>query len=351
MNRSVRGDLDYLIALATSDSSAVGNGVVDDDGPSSATTTETEEISEESESVRKVEHTETNTERIRKALATAMQHLREEEFNPTFAAEPRDALGCQHYLRSCKLFAECCQMFVTCRVCHDEALGVSHKMNRHAVKSVLCMACQSTQPVGPKCLNKSCSVGNFSTYYCDVCHLYDDSGIDIYHCIRCGICRQGRREHYFHCFKCDACISVTARGAHKCAENSFHAWCPCCMEDMFSSREPAYFMKCGHAMHDACYQKYIESHFRCPLCQKTINSMHNEFRALDEVVQRERNNMTPAERRRTVRVFCQDCEKTSSAPYHFQYFRCQSSLVSGRKCNSYNTRVVWSRCQHARIVV
>lgn len=54
-------------------------------------------------------------------------------------------LGCPHYGRACKIRAPCCQRLFTCRLCHDQASD--HKMDREAVKEMLCMRCGTLQPV------------------------------------------------------------------------------------------------------------------------------------------------------------------------------------------------------------
>lgn len=87
----------------------------------------------------------------------------------------------------------------------------------------------------------------FGEYYCDICHLFDRDKKQ-YHCGECGICRclgggggggEGRRvgggeggrrhrlrpdafllrigpkEDFFHCSKCNLCLSLSLRGKHK----------------------------------------------------------------------------------------------------------------------------------------
>lgn len=42
-------------------------------------------------------------------------------------------LGCKHYMRGCRLRANCCQKFFTCRLCHDEESD--HKLDRYLITS------------------------------------------------------------------------------------------------------------------------------------------------------------------------------------------------------------------------
>ena len=50
---------------------------------------------------------------------------------------------------------------------------------------------------------------------------------------RCGICRVGGADQYFHCDKCGCCYSVELRDNHKCVERSMHSNCPVCFEYLF----------------------------------------------------------------------------------------------------------------------
>lgn len=36
------------------------------------------------------------------------------------ALHPEPIMGCKHYMRNCKKFADCCDRWVSCRFCHDE---------------------------------------------------------------------------------------------------------------------------------------------------------------------------------------------------------------------------------------
>jgi len=82
-------------------------------------------------------------------------------------------------------------------------------------------------------------------YYCDVCHLFEDSmARSIYHCPHCGICRVGRGlgQDFFHCPRCDICMAIALKDNHRCVENSLKANCPVCMQYMFTSTKVVVFM-------------------------------------------------------------------------------------------------------------
>uniref|UniRef100_A0A804UL67 CHY-type/CTCHY-type/RING-type Zinc finger protein n=1 Tax=Zea mays TaxID=4577 RepID=A0A804UL67_MAIZE len=110
--------------------------------------------------------------------------------------------GCEHYRRRCKIVAPCCNQVFPCRHCHNEATasGDRHTICRQDVEKVVCLLCETKQPVSQVCI--SCGV-NMGEYFCDICKFYDDdTDKGQYHCIDCGICRVGGKENFFHCVKC-----------------------------------------------------------------------------------------------------------------------------------------------------
>ncbi len=78
-----------------------------------------------------------------------------------------------------------------------------------------------------------------------VCDLYDVPCS----CDKCGICRVGGRENYFHCDTCNCCYSVQLRNTHVCVQNSMACNCPVCFEYLFDSVKPINVMPCGHTIH------------------------------------------------------------------------------------------------------
>lgn len=110
-----------------------------------------------------------------------------------------------------------------------------HNMNRHHVRSVVCLACDTEQPPSSTCINCAAS---FGAYFCSVCNLYDDDlSKQQFHCEKCGICRVGGRDNFFHCDTCGACYSVELRNNHVCVPNSMQRDCPICYEYLFDSLE------------------------------------------------------------------------------------------------------------------
>ncbi|KAM9959296.1 hypothetical protein ACTFIR_000368 [Dictyostelium discoideum] len=241
-----------------------------------------------------------------------------------------DILGCKHYARNCKIKAACCGRIYVCRLCHaDDPVNFKHEINRHATKEVLCMFCQTLQPVSKQCINNDCNK-EFARYFCDVCKFYDDSPTKkIYHCDKCGICRVGSRDDYIHCDKCNGCLSKSGFNSHKCIENKFSN-CPICMDDLFSSREPSTPFDCGHMIHSSCYNDFIKSgSFKCPICKKSIGKIH--WKHTDNIIKR--SKMPEMYSGSTVSILCNDCqEKCVDQPFHFIGTKCTS-------CGSYNTTI------------
>ncbi|KAI9249155.1 zinc-ribbon-domain-containing protein [Phascolomyces articulosus] len=238
-------------------------------------------------------------------------------------------MGCKHYQRKVKLEANCCKTIFPCRFCHDESCD--HNIVRHETRNMLCMLCMTLQPAAKTCCK--CGV-DVAAYYCDKCKLWDDDPKkSIYHCDDCGICRQGRglNDDYFHCKKCNICMVMGMKGKHRCIERNLESDCPICGEYMFTSTTTVVFMQCGHCIHKLCYSAYIQTSYQCPTCLKSLGDMSEYFARLDRELVRQ--PMPPEYEKYVSHIFCNDCEKKSSAKYHFFYHKCTH-------CGSYNTTVL-----------
>lgn len=197
-------------------------------------------------------------------------------------------LGCEHYMRECKLRHPSTGELYTCRLCceeirqnrryNDEDLP---QLDRYNVTEVLCMKCGSLQPAGKVCVNHECESNTkskpFAEHYCNICHLYSDSGTDIYHCPFCNVCRKGKGLgiDFRHCMRCNACVAIGEK--HKCIPQRLMGNCPICHESMFESTEPLRGMKCGHVMHLSCFNAYLSrstlGKITCPLCKLSFDNM------------------------------------------------------------------------------
>ncbi|KAF5734721.1 hypothetical protein HS088_TW15G00213 [Tripterygium wilfordii] len=171
---------------------------------------------------------------------------------PSYRDSLRATFGCQHYKRNCKLVTACCNQLYTCIRCHDEV--ADHLVDRKSVTKMMCMECLIIQPIGPKCSTASCNSLSMARYYCRICKLFDDDR-EIYHCPYCNLCRVGKGLgiDYFHCMKCNACMSRSL-SVHICIEKCLEDNCPICHEYIFTSSSPVKALPCGHLMHSACFQ-------------------------------------------------------------------------------------------------
>lgn len=257
--------------------------------------------------------------------------LTTEDTKPSYHDAPVNSiLGCQHYQRNCKVECPTCQKWYVCRFCHDEESN--HKLIRSEVKHVLCMHCGIPQvPDENSCVE--CGQ-ELARYFCSKCVLYDnDPTKDIYHCDKCGICRLGLGldKDYFHCDECNICLSIDLKERHKCLSNNTHCNCPVCNEYLFTSVNKVVFMKCGHLIHQSCYDELTKHSYKCPVCKKTVVNMDTQFRILDQEIS-QLPLPAPYSNWRCI-INCNDCKGKSNVPYHILGLKC-------KYCKSYNTNKV-----------
>ena len=233
---------------------------------------------------------------------------------------------CEHYNRKCLIFAECCNKYYHCRLCHDikeydEQIDFkkAHKIDRFATKRIICKECDITQFKSNQCVR--CKV-KFADYYCETCNLWDSSGRDIFHCNKCGICRVGKKEEYEHCDICGICVF---KKDHKCKIKDIKSDCPICLEPIFDSIKSASFLDCGHVMHQECLNEYLKTNYKCPLCNVSI---YNVNKYIEEQVN---NTLMPEDLQIDVKILCNDCHEVTETKFHIVAMKCS-------KCNSYNTR-------------
>ncbi|KAL2091695.1 hypothetical protein ACEWY4_011510 [Coilia grayii] len=232
-------------------------------------------------------------------------------------------VGCEHYVRSCRLKAPCCGKFYVCRLCHDAE--EDHQMDRFQVKEVQCIVCNAVQEAQHAC--KECNV-KFGEYYCGICHLFDKDKKQ-YHCQPCGICRIGPREKYFHCEKCNLCLACNLQGNHKCVENVSRQNCPVCMEDIHTSRIGADVLPCGHLLHKTCFIEMCKTGaYRCPLCMHSACDMQAYWEERDKEIAQ--SPMPTEYQDATVKIICNDCQAHCTVPFHVLGLKCSG-------CGSYNT--------------
>ncbi|WPK24664.1 hypothetical protein PUMCH_001944 [Australozyma saopauloensis] len=257
--------------------------------------------------------------------------LTEKDTTPSYHNVEKKILGCSHYQRNCKLECSQCLQWYTCRFCHDAEVG-DHKLVRSDVKHILCMHCNVPQlPDTNYCVNCEEELAN---YFCKECVLYDnDPDKDIYHCDKCGICRLGLglSKDYFHCDTCNICLTIDLKDNHKCVTNTTHCNCPICNDYLFTSVSKVVFMKCGHLIHQSCYDEMIKHSYKCPICKKTVINSETQFRILDQEI-RQLPLPPPYNMWRCI-VNCNDCKGKSNCAYHVLGLKC-------KYCQSYNTHQV-----------
>ncbi|KAK0095555.1 hypothetical protein PV326_008023 [Microctonus aethiopoides] len=226
----------------------------------------------------------------------------------------------------------CCNKVYTCRFCHDEQEG--HTVNRKEVTELICVLCDTRQPVQATCQNCHC---RFGKYTCLECNLFDDEDKNQYHCDGCGICRVGGRERFFHCAKCNMCLPVQLQNGHTCVENVSHANCPVCLEDIHTSRIPCHIPHCGHLLHRTCFEQLLHSgHYACPTCQVSLLDMTEVWEFLD--VEVSHKPMPPEYKDYKAEILCKDCHEESTVKFHVVGLKCLN-------CGSYNTcRIKGSSC-------
>ncbi|KAL6261726.1 hypothetical protein P5V15_006814 [Pogonomyrmex californicus] len=240
--------------------------------------------------------------------------------------------GCEHYKRKSKFVTPCCNKVYTCRFCHDEQ--ETHTVNRKEVTELICVLCDTRQPVQATCQNCHCQFGK---YTCLECNLFDDEDKNQYHCDGCGICRVGGRDKFFHCAKCNMCLPIQLQNGHTCIENVSHSNCPVCLEDIHTSRIPCHIPDCGHLLHRMCFEELLNSgHYACPSCQVSLLDMTDLWKYLDAEV-----SLTPMPEEYNdckTDILCKDCHEESTVKFHIVGLKCLN-------CGSYNTcRIKGSPC-------
>ena len=145
---------------------------------------------------------------------------------------------------------------------------------------------------------------------------------------------------FFHCFVCSADVSTSIRD-HTCIEGSLCNVCPICREDLFSSRRPVQYIPCGHLLHRDCFERCLESDFRCALCRRSMVDMTEAWQKVDQVSQ----SIPARPLGKAVELKCWDCRSTSLVTYSLIGDLVRSGVVGLHvnekcaRCGSFNTVV------------
>ncbi|NWW53963.1 ZN363 protein, partial [Pedionomus torquatus] len=209
---------------------------------------------------------------------------------------------------SCRSQAPCCGKLYACRLCHDGAEG--HQLDRFRVAEVQCTRCRLLQKVG---LVSGGSPGG---------RLQEGNRprSDAF------LLRIGPKEDFFHCSKCNLCLSLSLQGKHKCIENVSRQDCPICLEDIHTSRIGAHVLPCGHLLHRLFFLS--ARGYRCPLCMHSALDMTRYWRQLDDEVAQ--TPMPTEYQNMMVEILCNDCNARSTVQFHLLGMKCKN-------CESYNT--------------
>ena len=213
-----------------------------------------------------------------------------------------DIYNCSHYDCNVLIYTSCCNKIYPCRQCHD--IHEDHKLDRYKVDTIICKNCKEIQKKSQNCSKCNIVLG---TYYCDVCCLYESEDKDIFHCPKCNICRVGLQDCYKHCDNCNMCLKKETFDNHTCTSH-FNNKCGICMEDIFDSTCGSVLLKCNHVLHFDCFNNYVKTDFKCPICKKSVSDdmsdVSNNIRNINNI------NKTPDEYEYwRVKIYCNDCDK------------------------------------------
>ena len=229
---------------------------------------------------------------------------------------------CEHYKRNLILITPCCEKEYGCHKCHDKF--EDHELNRPTITTILCKECKFQQKPSDLCLQCGISFGKYS---CTKCMMWSEF-TDIWHCDDCDLCNKGDIDEYVHCHECGYCVRKESieKNTHIHRSQLLDELCCVCNEKIFKQSIPAFTALCSHSIHHTCLNKMLQNNnISCPLCRKTMVIIDWTFmvNALEE-------QPMPEDMKKKVEILCQDCEKTSTADFHFIGHQCG-------ECKSFNT--------------
>lgn len=240
---------------------------------------------------------------------------------------------CTHYKNNLLVYADCCNEYFECHICHNEEKG--HILNRPLINKIKCINCNSINKIGTHCTN--CKI-EFALNHCKICKIWCSNLKNIYHCHKCGRCKVGEKSKYYHCDECNLCYSYNCKDIHICkiVNNNKMDNCPICLNKILDNMQQISVLRCSHLMHKECYNSLIKNsneNGRIPSCTLCKKSLHDPIkyesifdRAIENYQMPENYNNWISE------ILCNDCNEKTNATYHIMYHKCS-------KCKSYNTNV------------
>lgn len=120
--------------------------------------------------------------------------------------------------------------------------------------------------------------------HCGMCFIWTEK--DIYHCEKCGICRQKVNGKIgIHDDSKGICVQALSTDAkfRTLNINLKTNCCAICKENTFTSMRSCRITPCGHIMHDECYTEYLRrGEYKCPECSKSLKDMKRVWALLRE---------------------------------------------------------------------
>ncbi|KAL4565077.1 hypothetical protein LXL04_029160 [Taraxacum kok-saghyz] len=173
-------------------------------------------------------------------------------------------LGCEHYRRRCKLRAPCCNKLFWCRHCHNKYTSTlndsteTHTMVRKDIQQVVCMICNTEQPVDQICVNCGVKMGE---YFCEICKIFIVMIV--------GYAEPVVGKTSIIVTSVDATLEMTYV-VLTCVWRTMKIECSGCHEYLFESSKDITLMYCGHAIHVDCYSTMLrKKKTTCPICAKS----------------------------------------------------------------------------------
>jgi RING finger and CHY zinc finger domain-containing protein 1 len=85
---------------------------------------------------------------------------------------------------------------------------------------------------------------------------------------------------------------------------------------MHTSRLIKIVIRCGHAIHLECMNKYLETHYTCPVCKKSVLSPEELNQFIDFERDMQETQMPEEYRDKKMTILCNDCLNKSVVPFH-----------------------------------
>jgi hypothetical protein len=243
-------------------------------------------------------------------------HYEEPEINKVNENDIKNICKKEHMNNNFKIKCLKCNKIYNCSKCHNES--EDHKIEKKY--NILCNYCNNEQKYSKYC--NQCENILETKYVCNLCFIYDNNNTYKYHCNKCNICHQEEKQRLKHCKKCNICY--LKNNIHNCIEKNSN--CAICLDELINNT--IINLKCGHIIHQNCYDELIKTTYKCPLCYKSITDMTEKFKKMDNLIE---NDIHIYNTNRN--IYCYDCEKKSKTNV--------SNIVGTKclKCNSYNTRI------------